>query len=182
MKEDADVERDHMEEFLATLNREKREPSEAMKNGILFENLVTAITWGADDPGDRWHGAASKIAEIIDGGRLQYRACKEIEVGGLTLLLYGRLDALRAGEIYDIKFSKGYERGKYLDSTQHPVYLELVPEALGFTYLISNGSEVWTERYHRSETPDIMPIISDFLDWLRAMGLMDIYKEKWLAK
>lgn len=182
MKEDTDAERDHLEEFLAALRREKQEPTEAMKNGVRFENLVTAITWGADDSEDRWHGAASKIAAVIDGGSLQHKASKEIEVGGLALLLYGRLDALKAGEIYDIKFSKGYERGKYLDSTQHPVYLELVPEALGFTYLISNGSEVWTERYRRDETPSIYPVISDFLDWLRDMGLMDTYKEKWLVK
>ena len=47
------------------------------------------------------------------GGVLQYRARKEVCVGGLTLVLYGRLDALLAGGIYDIKFSKGYDRGKF---------------------------------------------------------------------
>ena len=103
-------------------------------------------------------------------------------MGGLTIVLYGRLDVLLAGGIYDIKFSKGYDRGKYFDSTQHPTYLELVPEAEHFTYLVSNGTDVWQEKYRRKETPSILPIISDFLDWLTARDLLELYQEKWLAK
>ena len=122
------------------------------------------------------------MARIVGGGALQYRASKAVEVGGLTLVLYGRLDCLKSGEIYDIKFSKGYDRGKYNDSTQHPTYLELVPEARGFTYIVSNGSEVWTERYRRDEAPAIIPTISDFLNWMQAMGFLDTYKEKWQTK
>lgn len=180
--EDTTSERDAMAEFMLTLRREPTPTTEAMQKGIDFEDLVTAIVAGRGDPDHRWYGAASKVAAIVSGGTLQYRARKEVSVGGLTLVLYGRLDALHAGGIYDIKFSTGYERGKYFGSTQHPTYLELVPEAEQFTYIVSNGSEVWTERYRREETPSIFPIISDFLDWLRAMDLMNTYKEKWLAK
>ena len=100
----------------------------------------------------------------------------------MDLVLYGRLDALKAGTVYDIKFSGKYERGKYTDSTQHPVYLELIPEADAYSYLVSNGSDLWTETYRREESRDIEPIIYDFLDWLYCMGLMDLYREKWLAK
>lgn len=99
----------------------------------------------------------------------------------MTLLLYGRLDVLKAGVSYDIKFSGSYEAGKYLDSTQHPMYLEIVPEATKFTYLVSNGSAVWPETYTREETPSIIPTISNFFDWLEMRGLMELYKEKWLA-
>lgn len=180
--EDMTTERDPLAEFVATLNKVPTPPNEAMANGIAFEDLVTAITQGRGDPKDRWYDAASKVARIVGGGVLQYRASKTIEVGGLTLVLYGRLDCLKSGEIYDIKFSKGYDRGKYTDSTQHPTYLELVPEARGFTYIVSNGNEVWTERYRRDETPAIIPTISDFLDWMQAMGFLDTYKEKWLGK
>lgn len=180
--EDATSERDPMAEFMLTLRREPTPTTEAMQKGIDFEDLVTAIVAGKGDQGHRWYGAASKVAAIVGGGVLQYRARKEVCVGGLTLVLYGRLDALHAGGIYDIKFSSGYERGKYFDSTQHPTYLELVPEAEHFTYLVSNGSEVWQERYRREETPSIFPIISDFLDWLTARDLLGLYQEKWLAK
>ena len=180
--EDASSERDPLAEFMLTLRREPTPTNEAMQNGIDFEDLVTAIVAGKGDSNHRWYGAASKIAAIVGGGVLQYRARKEVCVGGLTLVLYGRLDALHAGGIYDIKFSKGYDRGKYFDSTQHPTYLELVPEAEHFTYLVSNGTDVWQEKYRREETPSILPIISDFLDWLTARDLLELYQEKWLAK
>lgn len=200
--EDATSEHDHLAEFVDTLNRVEMPPNAARINGVTFENLVTAILHRAatfdycemnEKTGEvqqfhiqavdhKWYDTAYKVAQIVSGGVFQYRASKTIEVGGLTLVLYGRLDALKSGEIYDIKFSKGYDRGKYQDSTQHPTYLELVPEARGFTYIVSNGTEVWTERYRRDETPAIIPTIADFLDWLLAMGFMDTYKEKWLAK
>ena len=177
--EDLTTERDYMDEFMKTLRREQTPTTEAMQNGIDFEDMVTDIVLGKDRSGHKWHSAAARVADIISGGRLQYRASKPMVIDGVELLLYGRLDALKAGEIYDIKFSKNYERGKYINSTQHPVYLELVPEATGFTYIVSNGSEVWTERYRRDETADMGPIISDFLLWLRGRGLLGLYKEKW---
>lgn len=180
--EDMTTERDPMEEFLMVLRREPTPTTEAMQKGILFEDMVTAITRGAGDSKDRWYGAASKVAAIVGGGLLQYRAKKVIVVGGMSIVLYGRLDCLKAGTVYDIKFSGSYDRGKFQSSTQHPTYLEIVPEAKDFVYLVSNGSEVWTETYRREDTPDIRPIISDFLDWLRAVDLMQVYREKWVAK
>ena len=98
------------------------------------------------------------------------------------ILLYGRLDALKAGTITDIKFSKKYERGKYIDSTQHPMYMRIVPEAQQFTYLISNGVDVWHETYRRDEVPDIVPTVERFFDWLEVSGYMAIYEKHWLAK
>lgn len=180
--EDMTTERDPMEEFLMVLRREPTPTTEAMQKGILFEDMVTAITRGAGDPKDRWYGAASKVAAIVGGGLLQYRAKKVIEVCGMSIVLYGRLDCLKAGTVYDIKFSGSYDRGKFQSSTQHPTYREIVPEAKDFVYLVSNGSEVWTETYRREDTPDIRPIISDFLDWLRAVDLMQVYQAKWVAK
>lgn len=180
--EDATTERDPYADFLKTLNREPTETTEAMWNGIHFEDLVTAIMNGNADPTDIWYAAAENVAKRIKGGILQCRASKEIEVNGYKILLYGRLDALLAGVIYDIKFSKSYDVGKYIDSTQHPTYFELVPEAKEFTYLVSNGTNVWPETYRRDESQDIKVIIADFFSWLNAQGLMKTYKEKWLAK
>lgn len=179
--EDATTERDPYADFLRTLNREPTETTEAMQNGIDFENLVTAILSGTANPAEKWYAAAENVAKRIKGGILQYKASKEIEVSGITILLYGRLDALLAGVIYDIKFSKSYDVGKYIDSTQHPTYFELIPEAQQFTYLVSNGTNVWPETYRREESQDIKIIISDFLSWLAAQDLMEIYKEKWVA-
>lgn len=179
--EDATTERDPYGEFLTALRREQTPTTEAMQKGIDFENLVTDITNGGGDPSHNWYDAASKVAAIVQGGPLQVKASREIQIGGMTILLYGRLDNLKAGVIRDIKFSSGYERGKYIDSTQHPTYFEIIPEAIAFEYLVSNGTDVWTERYERQDTRSIIPVIADFLDWLQAMGLMSEYKEKWVA-
>lgn len=180
--DDATTERDTYAEFLATLNREQTPTTEAMQNGIDFENLVTDIVNGRGDPSHQWYEAAKKIAGIVKGGLLQYKAKREITVRGMELVLYGRLDVLKAGRITDIKFTSNYEVGKYFDSTQHPMYFEIVPEANEFIYLVSNGSAVWPEPYRREDTPSIIPVIEDFLAWLERQGLMNIYKEKWLSK
>ena len=180
---DATQEDSSKEDFLRVLRREPTPTTDAMANGIAFENLVTDIVHGVKvDPMAQWVGAATKIANVVAGGQLQFVATKRCTVGGLDLLLYGRLDALKAGEVYDIKFSKSYDRGKYVESTQHPMYLELVPDAECFTYLISDGNEVWTEKYRRDESPSILPIINDFLVWLNITGNIDTYKEYWRAR
>lgn len=177
--------RDSYAEFLATLRKEPTETTDIMQKGIDFENLVTAIL-NRDEAGKKehagWHDAAYEVANIVRGGTLQFKAKKEIEVAGMKFLLYGRLDALKAGVIYDIKFSGNYERGKYLNSTQHPTYFELIPHANDFVYVISNGSAVWTESYRREESADISRIIADFVEYLKVNdNLMDIYKSYWAA-
>lgn len=179
--EDATTERDSYQEFLQALRREPGEQTEAMRNGIEFEDLVTDIVNGNADTGHKWYEAAAKVAGIVKGGWLQYKAKKEIVVSGIKFLLYGRLDVLKAGEIIDTKFSKGYERGKYISSTQHPTYLELIPEAERFTYLVSNGTEVWTETYRRDETPSIITIIEAFVEYLKSNGLWEVYTSHWAA-
>lgn len=179
--EDATTERDSYQEFLQALRREPGEQTEAMRNGIEFEDLVTDIVNGIADTEHKWYEAACKVAGIVKGGWLQYKAKKEITVSGIKILLYGRLDVLKAGEIIDTKFSKGYERGKYISSTQHPTYMELIPEADKFTYLISNGTEVWRETYRRDETPSIYPIIEAFIAYLKENGLWELYVSHWAA-
>lgn len=199
--EDATTEDTSMPDFLRTLRREDKPPTEAMQKGIDFEDLVTAILTGRKSarydyrgkdtgrmvekwysvPEHPWHDAAYVVSTMIRNAQLQYKARKEISVSGINLLLYGRLDALKAGTVYDIKFSGKYERGKFFDSTQHPVYLELVPEAYQFVYIISDGRNVWTETYYREDTKSIFPVIQDFMSWLNMQGLMETYKQHWLA-
>lgn len=180
--EDLTSERDAYGDFLKTLRREPTETTQSMQNGIDFENMVTDIVNGAEvDSEEKWYNAASTVAKIVRGGQLQYKAKKRIVVLGVPILLYGRLDVLKAGEIIDIKFSSGYERGKYFDSTQHPVYLELIPEAYQFTYLITNGSDVWKETYRSEETNSIIPTIEYFLAYLKESGLWEEYAKHWEA-
>ena len=163
---DATTEDTAKEDFLRVLRREPTPTTEAMQKGIDFENLVTDICsqmrpvqgnlLNTPDEGDtvseelkkhQWFIPALKVAKTVRGGQFQYSAYNRVEIYRYELLLHGRLDALKAGHIYDIKFSGSYDRGKYIDSTQHPMYFRLVDGAMYFTYVISNGTEVWTEQY-----------------------------------
>lgn len=181
---DATTEENPMEDFLKVLRREPREATEAMQNGLDFEALCYRLARGIHETtnkDDKWYDAASQIADVIRGGTIQCKAKKMLTVAGTDVLLFGVLDVLKAGTIYDIKFTKSYDRGKFFDSTQHPAYFELVPEAREFTYLASNGSAVYTETYRREDTRSIVPIIADFLSWLDSTGFSGIFREKWRA-
>ena len=179
-------------DFLRTLRREPmEEPSEAIQNGIAFENGVYALV---NNPKDitvypAWRQASERIANIIRGGQIQVKVQRDIEVDGETYLLYGILDALKAGIIYDVKFSNnsfGKEAvnmaGKYLESPQHPAYLYCLPEAWKFIYLCSDGTDLYTEEYTRAKTPFIGDTIRNFRNEIRRRGLEEIYLEKWGSK
>ena len=203
-----DYEEEAMSDFLSTLHREKKEPTEAMQNGIDFENLVTAILTGVPTAVQRervfrgndifkeklvpvqehkWYTGASKVAKILRGAQLQVKAMRNTFIAGNNLVLYGILDGLKAGVIYDIKFlNKGMGgaelAGKYLESPQHPMYFEIVPDAYEFQYLVSDGTDLYIETYSREETPPIEEEIENFFSWLNLTGFLPIYKEQWVAK
>jgi hypothetical protein len=120
------------------------------------------------------------MARELDGAQQQVTLFREVEVDGHTFLLHGVLDYLREGHIWDCKFSKHYHLNKYLDSDQHPMYLTLVPEAMDFTYIVSDGKYVYRERYPREIVQPIEPTIKHFMEYLKKYNnLWNIYKEKW---
>ena len=81
--EDLTTEGDPLAEFMLVLRREPTPRTEAMQNGIDFENLVTSIVNGRDDPNNPWNWAAGQIAAIIKGGQLQFKSRKTIRVRGM---------------------------------------------------------------------------------------------------
>jgi hypothetical protein len=170
------------QEFLQTLRREKTPPNEYMQRGIDFENAVVSICNGTTDPLHEWHKAASEIADIVRGSQFQHVVKKNVTIAGIDFLLYGKVDALKAGEVNDIKFTQKYEVGKFFNSPQHPLYMECVPEAVRFNYLVSNGKRVWTETYRRDECKPISEVIEEFIGYLRTTGLWEVYTEHWKAR
>jgi hypothetical protein len=180
------------EDFLRTLRREKGEPSEAMLKGRAFEDEVYKELAGAarQKPHPCWEDGINAVAEILEGAQTQVILSRETEVSGRKFLMYGILDALKAGVIYDVKFtvkslasaSSSYDVGKYLESPQHPIYLSMLPEAYEFNYLISDGTDMAVETYRRRETRPAEDLIAEFIASVDAMGLMSLYEEKWLAK
>ena len=176
------------EDFIRTLNREPTPVSEAMADGNAFETEVYAAAQGRQRaPHPKWENGIQTVASVIKGAPSQVRVQREIEVLGCTFLLYGVLDALQAGVIFDVKYkSKSFGSldlaGSYLESPQHPAYLYLVPEAHEFQYLVSDGVDLYKEVYTRENTRPIGDIIAEFITSIEAMGLLDTYLDKWVTK
>ena len=171
---------DGYEDFLRTLNREKKQPTQAMLDGIQYENCLNSILNGEPLPLDhKWHDPLLEMAVELQGSQQQVVLFKDTEVDGQPILLHGVLDYLREGHIWDCKFSKTYHLNKYLDSPQTSMYLSLVPSAFDFTYIISDGTWVYREKYPREIVPPIEPTIKYFLDYLKQHDLYKIFEEKW---
>ena len=179
---------DAKDDFVATLRREQNPPTDAMQNGIDFENLVYSISSGNYDPVfHKWYTGAKKVADIIMGAPVQVKASCPLTVDGQDFLLYGILDSLKAGTIYDVKFlnsSMGGSDlyGKYLDSPQHPAYFRLIPEANNFKYLVSDGQDIYIEEYTRKQTRPIEEFIHEFFSSISGTVFEKLYRENWEAR
>ena len=173
--------------FIRTLNRVDIEATSAMLAGREFEQLVCDVVYGkAVDGSHRWLTGATDIAGIVKGSCTleQARVHKNMTINGTNYLLYGVLDWLGSGVIFDVKYKENlsnYDVGNYYDNTQHRTYFSLVDGAERFEYLISNGRKVYRESYTRQECRPIQQTISDFERWLKCYGLWGVYVEKWQA-
>lgn len=169
--------------FINTLYRMPTEPTEAMLDGRAFEDVINAALDGEEIPSEHeWYAPCSEIAAELQGAQKQVTLFGDISVCGENIVLHGVLDFLKAGTIYDTKFSKNYKVGKYLDSPQHPMYLKLVPEAKDFRYLISDGVYVYKEKYTRDDITPIEYTIEKFLEYLHKYQLFEIFEDKWVIK
>lgn len=150
-------------DFLRTLRREPSEPTEAILKGREFEE---------------W---ACKNLPMLKGGSYQVKLSKPMG----DYLLYGIVDCLKAGVVYDVKYTANYDVGKYLKNYQTAMYLELVPEAKQMVYVVSNkvnDGEIWLESYLRNEVEPISCVIYRFIKWLETTGDIEIYRNLWGAK
>lgn len=150
--------------------REKKPKSKAMLDGIRFENMVHAVSEGAEiGPEQEWYKPVLEICQIIAQGQYQVKASRPLVVDGVEFICYGILDFLKAGVIYDTKFSRTYHVGKYLDSPQHPMYFYLCPEVQRFEYIISDGNYIIAgRRTAREDTVPIENTVRQFrVGWIR---------------
>jgi len=167
-----------MESFMAALRREKRPTTAAQQSGIAFETMVNRyiLSDGTEMPEN---SVARIFGQRLRGASLQVECTKNIEAGGEKYRLKGIMDALRAGIIYDFKYTESYDYGKFADSAQHPAYMELLPEAMRFDYYITDGKYAYLEQYRRGEFTPIHDYIARFRRELRGLGIDDIYIKNW---
>jgi hypothetical protein len=173
---------DGWDDFLSVLHREKKPPTQAMLDGTRFENVLNNVLNGEAIPADHeWVSVIAEMSKDLYGSQQQVTLFQDCDVNGQPFLLHGVLDYLRAGRIWDCKFTKNYHLNKYFweETSQTAMYLALVPEARDFTYIISDGKYVYRERYPRDIVPPIEPTINNFMQYLKKHGLWDVYCEKW---
>ncbi len=181
-------EQEAREEFLSTLNREQLPPNEAQQAGLDFEKLVMRIAQGEDVSSiEKGYAGAKKVAEIVKGGQWQVHVDTDVTVDGRVFWLHGFCDVIKAGVIYDVKYkTKSFASldlwHSYSHSSQHSAYLRCVPEAYKFVYLISDGTDLYTEEYTPKTAEPIENVIRNFMNWLKAEPeLLQIYEEKWVC-
>ena len=168
---------------MKTLRKEPIQQTKAMLEGIRFENVLNATLNGAEiEPEHEWYKPIMVLYPALHGAQQQAAVSKDITVEGVPFVLYGKLDYLKAGIIYDTKYSGTYRINKYLDSPQHPMYFALVPEAYAFQYKICDGKYVYTETYRPDEMEPIERIIGHFMGFLDKQNLVQTYCNNWKSK
>ena len=171
-----------LEDFIKVLNKEEFEPSESILKGFEYEKYMQ-----------------ENYKETL-GGAYQVKLSKEYG----DYLLYGIIDCLKGGIIYDYKYTQNYEVGKFFNNHQTLMYLEMVPEAKKMIYLITNKfnkieypdmefkdvskieyevGDIFKEEYTKDMFPEtIDSILHKFGQWLKQYNLYDLYVEKWKCK
>lgn len=171
-----------LEDFIKVLNKEEFEPSESILKGFEYEKYMQ-----------------ENFEETL-GGAYQVKVSKEYG----DYLLYGIIDCLKGGIIYDYKYTQSYEVGKFFNNNQTLMYLEMVPEAKKMVYLITNKfkkteypdlnfkdvanveyevGDIFREEYTKDMFPETMnSILHKFEEWLKQYNLFELYTEKWKCK
>lgn len=171
------------EEFLKTLRREPIQPNKAMLEGRRFENVLCSVLNGAEiEESHEWYKPITELQPVLQGAQQQVRLSRDLTVDGVNFVCYGVLDFLKAGIIYDTKYSKSYYTGKYFESPQTPMYFYLVPEAREFQYKICDGKYVYTESYKKEDIEPIERMVKHFMEFLDNMNLVKVYCDNWKSK
>lgn len=169
-----DNEYGNLEDFKKVLSKEPMEITEAIQNGFDFEKYMT------------------ENYEPTQYGCYQVKLSKNITTNTGNYVLYGILDCLKAGTIYDYKYKGSYEVGSFQSSYQHLMYFELCPEANKFTYVITNNYKkgkmledinLYQETYLKEDmNKNLHQEIDHFINWLKTNDLYDMFCKYWESK
>ena len=161
------------DDFIKTLNREPIEETPAIIKGREFEDKA-------------YSGEIDYMLPYVNNAEIQVKAKRNFTVDNNDYLIYGICDLLKGGVIYDIKRVRQYERSKYNWSAQHIVYFYLFKGAYEFIYLaVDDNEHLYKEEYYSDQfniKDFLSQIIRDFINFLKANNLYEIYLTKWEAK
>lgn len=144
-------EKDARDEFIRALSKQSLEPSDAIRRGVLFEQMVTqaaktgSVTLPEDldskgkpliDPEKDDMRCALYMGEMLRGGVFQVKCGRELPSGHY---IYGIPDVVLLNGIVDIKRVETYEMAKYQSSIQHWAYMYILG-LKEFHYMACDGS------------------------------------------
>lgn len=170
-------------EFLDLLRRVRvQKVSEPIELGKALETDVQEYAEMGGYKGAPYH--IKRMGEMCRGGVWQEPISMVFED---RFLLYGRIDHMLGDCIDDIKFvmeAGNYDVGKFLKSSQHPIYLEIT-QLPRFRYLVSDGFDYWVEEYRRqpdnSET--VRSFVHEFERYLTGDDeARDLFTKHWKAR
>lgn len=174
------------QDIMDVLCKKPKEKTAQMQDGIDFENEVRAACEHRPisivDPARL--ACVTEVADVVRGGLWQEKVYKEISICGMDFLLYGLADVIKRDHIYDVKFTKKYEIGKYQNSIQHLSYMfcSNIPH---FAYLPSDGQSVWREDYSLSDKTEVLlrgRLASMIENIMADHDMKEAYLEHWRAK
>jgi hypothetical protein len=176
------------QDFLRTLRREQIPANELMFKGRKLEEDVQKLATGVPDllldlEDPSYQDCVQEIASVVEGGLWQERIYHPLRFRLGEFLLYGRLDVIKGPWVYDIKFARHYDIGKYYHSIQHTAYMAGSSQKR-FGYLISDGRTVWREDYFWSveDYQQMLCNLSDMLDDIkRDQEFAQLYTDHWPA-
>ena len=144
----------------ATIKRLPKETNEAMQAGIEFERKAI-------------DGEIEELKPIVENSLYQAFLCKECE----GYMLLGFADCIKGDTIYDFKYVKSYDLGKYNDSVQHLIYLYCA-DMEKFEYIVGCGNDIYFEKQPRDD--ELLKVkIRQFSNWLDKVGLREDYEKNY---
>lgn len=125
-----------------------------------------------------------EFGDEVKGGFWQKSFSKTIKIGDDNFVIYGRADVVKEDTIYDIKYTKKYDLGKYKDSMQHRIELAC-SDFPTFKYIVSDLKDTYVEEYQKSD--DDLDIVREkiiaLIRYLEAdKEAMELFKAKWKSK
>ena len=148
------------ESFREFIDKVNRVPftSEAAERGTSFNRLVDEVVYNnyiLSDDTTLFDGFDFPSDVVIEMAQEFHGAVSQVEVSGTVntkygaVLLYGYIDELKADKVYDIKTTKNYELGKYINNWQHKVYLYcLLGTGINtFQYTVTDFEHIYKEEY-----------------------------------
>lgn len=148
-------------DIMPLLRRDDQEQSEWILKGIEFENNIMS-------------GQIEELQDLITGGL--YQQCLYKECNGY--LLFGYADLIKKFTIYDFKFVKNYEIGKYREAVQHLLYMYCA-DMDNFKYIIgTKDGSIYEEEYKRNDL-ELFKIVNQFDFWLDKTNNRQLYEQNY---